>query len=78
MNINHRMSVNCFCLLPASPYGLHGFGKGVTAHYCSGLSVCKQHCTNSKCGERFRFFSNSFPNLFKTFNGVEKSDDAFL
>lgn len=78
MNINRRISVNCFCIMlvtSQSYMACMALVKEVTSSCCSGTSICKQHCANSKCGERFRFFSNSFPDLLKI---LLMEYDAFL
>lgn len=64
MNINHRISVNCFCIMlvtSQSYMARMALVKEVTASCCSGLSICKQHCAKSNCGERFRFSLIVFP-----------------
>lgn len=53
MNIKHRISVNCTCIMLVTSQPCMALVKEVTASCCSGLSICKQHCTNSKCGLDF-------------------------
>lgn len=51
MNINDRIFVKCICIMHVtsqSYMACMALVKEVTAGCCSGLSMCKHHCANSR------------------------------